>query len=360
MSIFILILFFIFITIIVNIDSNIKNRKLFVIIIFSILTVIAMIRSWRVGVDTEQYYRNFKIISLLKWNQIDSLRYEHGYFYLNKILSYISKDPHILIMVTSMIIIPSVGKLIYKYSKNVALSTFLYISLNSYFFQLTAMRQSLALAIILYGIGFLEKQKYLKFILVIILASMFHSSAIFLVILILLEKVKYTKKTYINSLILAGMGFLFYREIFKFTSLLIDKYAGYGESIYAASNYFGAVFQFIVGFILYSICHYITFKVKSEKEIEEYKIGKISLRCLSIAVCIQLITIKMNILGRMTPYFWIFSIIAIPEALSYIRKKQRKEWILGIVLFSFIYWLIIAIMRPEWHGIIPYNTLFKD
>lgn len=360
MSIFILVLFFIFIVMLVNIDRNIKNRKWFVLITFSILTSIAMIRSWTVGVDTEQYYRNFQIIASLGWDQVDVLRYEPGYFYLNKILSCISKDPHILIIVSSIIIIPSVGRIIYKYSKNVALSTFLYITLNAYFFQLTGMRQALAIAVILYGIDFFEKQKYLKFILVIILACMFHSSAIFLSVLILLQKMKYTKKTYINSLIVAIIGFIFYKQIFRIASLVIDKYAGYEESVYAASNYFGALFQFLVGFILYSVCHYLIFKMKENKKIEESEVGKISLRCLSVAVCIQLITMKMNILGRMTPYFWIFSIIAVPEALSYIKSKRRKEWILGIALFTFIYWLIIATMRPEWHGIIPYSTLFKD
>lgn len=360
MSIYICILFLIFIGILINVDSNVKNKKWFVIITFSMLTIIAMLRSWSVGVDTEQYYRNFQVIESLEWSQVDILRYEPGYFYFCKILSYINKDPHILIIISSIIIIPSVGRIIYKYSKNVALSTFLYITLNAYFFQLTGMRQALAIAIILYGIDFLIQKKYFKFLLIILLASTFHSSAIFLSILILIGKFSYKRNTYIRTIIVALIGFIFYKQLFRIATSILVKYAGYEDSIYGVSNYFGAVFQFLVGFILYSMCHYLIFKLKEKREMNNLGIGKISIRSFSIAVCLQIITMQMNILGRMVPYFWIFSIIAIPEAVYNIKGRKRKEWILCIVLFTFIYWIIIATTRPEWHGVIPYRTLFKE
>lgn len=360
MLIYIFILLVIINSMLLNIDINKKVRKQYVIIIFMILTAIAMFRSYKVGVDTLQYYRNFNIIANLNWSDVDILRYEPGYFYFCKVLSEISKDPHILIMVSSLIIIPSVGRFIYKYSKNVALSIFLYITLNIYFFHLTGMRQSIAIAILLYGIGFLIEGKYIKYSLVVILAAQFHSSAIFLLCMILIRKSSCGKKTYIRMLIISLLGFVFYNQIFKLASILITKYEGYADSIFGESNYFGALLMFLVYFIIYSICQIYQFRGRSQYKFEDNVIGKIAFRSLSIAVCLQVITMRMNIIGRMVPYFIIFAIIAVPDAISRVKSKKFIVSILIIVMLLFTYWLVIGLFRPEWNGAIPYLTIFND
>lgn len=359
MSIYIAVLFWVFISIFMNYDRSKKRKKMFVIISFFILTVIAMLRSWQVGVDTAQYYRNFGYITYLDWSQSDILRYESGFFALCKILSYISKDPHILIMVSSLIIIPSVGRFIYKYSENVALSTFLYITLNTYFFHMTGMRQSLAIAFIIYGFEYLVKDKYLKYLIFVVVASLFHSSALFLISLIFIKKMYYYKKSYIRTIIIMGTCFVFYKYLFRVAVLILGKYAAYEESVFGESNYFGALFQFLIGFILYSVCHYLYF-IKKQKTLLNSKITMIALRGFSLAVCFQALAMRMNIFGRMTSYFWIFGIIAIPNSISNLEVKRKKEWILVIATISFLYWFIIAKYRPEWHGVIPYISFFED
>lgn len=356
MQIYILLLFILFTCVLIGFD-NTKRKKIFMIIIFSILTLIAMLRSWKVGVDTEQYYRNFTVIANLGWDEVDVLRYESGYFYLCKILSCISKDPHILIIISSFIIIPSVGRFIYKYSSNVALSTFIYITLNIYFFHLTGMRQSLAIAILLYGIDFLLERKNFKFMLIVIIASLFHSSAVILIVLIWINKLKYGRKTYFNTIFTAIIGFIFYKPVFGIISQILPKYQGYITSTFGESNYFGALLQFIVGLTVYTFCNKFYFFKDNEKQ---NNISRLALRCVSITVCLQAMTMRMNIIGRMSPYFWIFSIIAFPDAIKSIKSKNKSEWILIVLFVLFLYWLIIGIYRPEWNGVIPYYTLFRD
>lgn len=354
MIIYISILFFIFINIFVDYNKYKTQKKLFIIIFFSILTIMAMIRSWKVGVDTAQYYRNFNYIVNLDWNEYNSIRYEFGFFALCKILSYFSKDPHILISVTSLIIIPSIGYHIYKYSENIAMSTFLYITLNLYFFHMTGMRQSLASIFILYGFNYLNDEKYIKYIFFTIIATLFHSSAIIMISLVFLKKLNYNNKTYTRTIFIIVICFIFYKSLFSAATIFLDKYSGYSDSVFGVSNYFGALFQFFIGIILYTTVHYLYFNKKKNKEINLF-----TLRLFSLAVCFQALAMRMNILGRMTPYFWMFGIVAIPNILHNLKIK-RKQWIFFIVIISFVYWFIIASYRPEWHGIIPYSTFLND
>lgn len=359
MSIYVAILFWIFISIFINFDSSKRRKKIFVIITFTALTIISMLRSWQVGVDTEQYYRNFRYITYLDWTQYDILRYEFGFFALSKVLSYFSINPYILIRVSSLIIIPSVGYFIYRYSKNVVISTFLYITLNAYSFNMTGMRQSLAIVFILYGFDSLINEKYGKYIIFIMIASLFHSSAIVLIVLIFIIKIPYNKNSYRKNIFIIGICFIFYKYLFLVATSILGKYSGYEDSVYGASNYFGAVFQFSIGIIFYSICHYLYFS-KVRREEFDSKITMTALRLFSLATYFQALAIRMNILGRMTPYFWIFGIIAIPNTVSNLKIRRRKEWILAIIIISFLYWFIIAKYRPEWHKVIPYIPFFYD
>ena len=64
---------------------------------------------------------------------------------------------------------------------------------------------------------------------------------------------------------------------------------------------------------------------------------------------------KMNIIGRMNQYFWIYSIILVPNMVKgEKRSKDRLLLYFGIILMSSVYWIIIAVFRPEWNGAIPY------
>lgn len=159
---------------------------------------------------------------------------------------------------------------------------------------------------------------------------------------------------------MALLGFVFYNQIFKFASIIITKYDGYADSVFGESNYFGALLMFLVYFIIYSICQICQFRGRTQYEFKDNMIGKIAFRSLSIAVCLQVITMRMNIIGRMVPYFIIFAIIAVPDAVSRIKSKNFIVSILIIGILLFTYWLVIGLFRPEWNGAIPYLTIFND
>lgn len=358
MGIYLMVLGAVTTSLLMNVNRRLEYQKIFIMIVFFILTLLAAIRSYTVGVDTLQYYNNFYVISMLEWDQVSELRYEPGYFYLCKLLSYFSQDPHILIAVTSMIIIPTIGRFIIKYSNDVTFSTFIYISYNIYFFHLTGMRQSLAVVIFLIAFDYLLKDKLANYILLIFLASLFHSSAIILLVLLLLKKIEYHKYTaiYITGSIIFGC--IFYREFFGFITNSIGKYDTYFDSRYDFENYYGAFFIFLLCFVLYLICHFII--IKNKEKIKNMNIIKLMLWSFALATFSTGLAMRMNIIGRMAPYFLPYSLILIPIAVDSLKGTTRWLVKFGIVCVMISFFCIVGIFRPEWNGAIPYSTLLSD
>jgi hypothetical protein len=75
-------------------------------------------------------------------------------------------------------------------------------------------------------------------------------------------------------------------------------------------------------------------------------------------ICLTL-GMQMEILSRAGLYFSVFYILLIPEALSALKAKKTKM-ISYYFLYSstFLYFITISILRPEWHGAIPYAVFW--
>ena len=89
-----------------------KNKAL--LISFVLMTLVASLRKYTVGVDTKQFYKAFLlIIADSSWNY-SNFRYEPGFYYLCKIIGLITSNAQVLIVVTSIFINLSM----YKFIKN--------------------------------------------------------------------------------------------------------------------------------------------------------------------------------------------------------------------------------------------------
>lgn len=359
MLIYLIIVCFLLFSFFFNVDKNEKSKKRWLIFTFLILTFVSAIRSYTVGVDTSQYYSAFKVITGIEWEQFKLTRYEIGFFYLNKIISLFSNNPQSLLIITSIIIIPSVGYIIYKYSNNVVFSTLLYVLLNIFFFHMTGMRQSIAISILLFSIPLLEKKKYLKFCFMVVLASLFHSSSIIFLLAIILDKIKYNNKNIIYIILITAFCFIFLKPIFIYITGFLGKYAGYATSEdFGVSNYFGALFQFLLTLATFIFCNFMFIKFeKKDKSDKRFNYDEFFLKMLSLDVIFQCMAMKMNIIGRMNQFFWIYAIIIIPNLIAKENKaKTRLMLYIGIIFIALVYWLIIGIYRPEWNGAIPYSV----
>lgn len=182
-------------------DNDKQRKKLYLIICGIIITLVIGLRHYTVGTrDTSNYCSLFEgalsflnLRSFLSYHKV----FENGFF-LSECIFYIFtyfiakvfSNAQIFILITTAVITFSVMRFIYRHSKNVMLSTVMYICLGLMTFNMNGMRQALAMAICLFAYDFADKKKIIPFLLITLLAMLVHRTAIFFLLVYLIARLK--------------------------------------------------------------------------------------------------------------------------------------------------------------------------
>ena len=318
------------------------NKLLFTAIAV-ILILLAGLRHYSVGRDTLQYINAYTGITPLD-------RYELGFSSFLNLLYKFSTDFQFLIFVSSVIIFIPIMYLIFRHSKNYYFSLYL-----------NAMRQSMAVAIVLVANELYRYNKNCKiFIFLIVSAVLFHNSAIIAVLIPLLYKIKLkTPNILLGLIVFCGIGFCT-KDLFILIAEHISEYLPnvmyytYIDSYEAQVNYSGIVLQGILYLLIFLSLYII---VKNSKDCEED--CNFYLNCIYLSVLFLVLSSQATVLERFKFYFDIYLIVAVPMVFSKIKNLITKS-IAYLVVFTigFAYWYIIALYRPYWTETIDYRFFF--
>lgn len=342
----------------INKNLNKKLKKSYLIIVNIILILIASLRSEVIGNDTKEYIYLFNQIKYTSIEYYKS-RYEIGYLLLNKLISLFTNNAQLLIGVTSIIIIVGYTIFIYKYSNIVWISMYLFITLGYFGASMNSIRIQLAIVVILKSYDYLVNRKKIKFIITIIIAALFHNTAIIFLIAYPISKIKVNMKNLIGFSLLTIVLYIYTNSILN----IIFKYSRY--SYYINSQYLNGeirsatIFNIMVNLSIIIFSFYI---IKSEKIdlIKNYNI-KIQFVFLIVSVCIYIISIKFNLLDRIGNYFEVFGIVLLPNILQKINNKNKFTlWTFIIIILFLIYFSTIQVYKPEWNRIYPYKFFFTN
>ena len=163
---------------IILIKKSKRKKTIYLLLTFSVFVLVSGLRSYSVGTDTLGYYDIFNRLGTFGIEQFrQTYNIEIGYIYLNLGIHNLFGNFQILLFVIAIIINFSFARLIYKHSDNVVLSTFIYAA---FIFPrtLNIMRQYLAIALIIIALEMLIERKLMWFLLLIVVASLFHVSAL--------------------------------------------------------------------------------------------------------------------------------------------------------------------------------------
>ena len=175
-------------------------------ILLYVLLFFSMFRGDNVGNDTKGYmdssrieYKNSRISGGIDYEYaVDNIgqETEYGDALLNSIVYRLNLSGRVIIFSYSLLTFIFLFAALKRLKINVALALVFYVFNTHYFFSLSAARQMAAVSIFLYGVTFLfcnDKRKFLFFFFTI-LATMFHTSAIFYIWIFLLRYVKCSRK----------------------------------------------------------------------------------------------------------------------------------------------------------------------
>lgn len=333
-------------------DKNISN-KVFLSIVFFTLFLFVGFRSTNTGNDTYTYIELFKKCTKSTFNTLSQLRYEKGYLFFNYIIGKIIKNPRIFMLIMSFIFNFIVYWFIKKYSKNYLISVLVYVGLLFLYLSMTMYRQFFAIVIILISYRFAINKKILPFLVCLFLAYSMHTSAIASIIIYPICNLEYTRKRSFLIIIFAFISMIFLNLILSKFTLLFNYEVLY--EIRNGSFSLANLLYFITFFILFIIGLIIN-KTNQNADNNKY------LYFLLISAAFNFIAIRMNVLSRITDYFGIFSIIAIPNLFYNLKTYIFNKRIILILLFIFLvtYSTTIIVLRPEWNSAFNYKFCVQD
>lgn len=342
------------------IKLNDKNtKKAFYGIIF-FLFIISGIRYY-VGQD---YYHWTYIYDCIATNHPHGEYVEIGYKYLNLFIQNLPySNVFWLYLITSAFIIFGFGYAIKKNveSKYLFVSVFIFISSGIFFATLNLIRQYLAIVIILLGLKNLKNNKYIKFSIIILLASLFHTSALimvpFMFFYIMFKNNKYNDKLiilYIISLIFIVIDIRYFVEAFSF--IIPGRWKWYLDSEFMTYRNYSAIVKQLVPNIL------LIFTMINRKKIIQYnKDNDIYILLFYINVIITNCFYGVLVLLRFSYFFDISLVFVIPLILKILDSYDINIKRLGNVLIWGYYALLIVVIIffMNGHGVMPYKTIFS-
>jgi Gpi18-like mannosyltransferase len=213
-------------------------------------------------------------------------------------------------------------------------------------FTLSGYRQSLAMAITIYAIKYVKEKKLIKFLLTVLVASLFHQSALVFLIVYPLAKIKITK-SYLLTITSMGILALFFGD--KIINLFISFYDR--NQIIVTGQGYG---MFAMLLILTAIGLFF-YKYAKQKD------PAITLFChlMLMATFLQIFSFHLSIFVRVVSFFSVHMIIFIPNIISSISSKWlRFVGSILTVIFAFAFYMYFLSGNPS--GTVPYFFLWGN
>lgn len=345
--------------------ENSEFDKYYLIVISILFYLQFALRSNFIGNDTIAYVLLYENLQAIDYTEVMLWigRFEIGYLYFSKIISDIFTSPQFLFVVSGLIIIPAYSVFIYKYSKLIWLSVFLYFTLRYFDENMNILRQALAICFILYSYSFLRKKRLIRFLICVFLASLFHKSAIVFILAWSINLIRIRNNYFFIFLLGIIVSFIIAPIVTNFLFKYEIVHSYYIDSDYLESGKLGPALSLIVSSLIFLFCLFTrSYKIANfDRKTNEIIYDNNSMLFLQmLGVFILIFNLYFSILGRVAMYFNLFSIILLPNSVKCIRN--RNNYILCVsailVLFIFYYWVIVT-FRPDWNKVYPYEFYFS-
>jgi transmembrane protein EpsG len=326
-----------------------KNWRHYCFILGFLLFMIAALRSTSVGFDSGQYSRHFYNVQYLSFKDIYSIhRNEFGFYFLIKILSYISSNHQIMFAFIGLVYAYSISRFIFKYSLDPMVSFIMLIAMEYYAFSLTGLRQILAYSIILFAIDCVAKRNFKKFLILILIASLFHQSAILFIPTYFLIYFRVYGKNLIKYISLIPIIYLT-----RIPLLNIIQKLFYSDYSVADSNISsGGWAALVVYFLIFIIA--LGFRRRIDSRLNNFDLF---LNMMFAGIIIQIFVPLQPNIFRVGMYYNISSIILLPGIINTQRDKFSRllAYFIFIVLMLLEYYLFTFYAG----GMNPYSFFWK-
>ena len=334
-------------------------KLLFIIIALLLPSLLAGLRSYEIGSDTAGYgvYWFNQAIRFKDWfsfvKYAKGYSIDYGYASLLFIASRIGQDAHIFFFILSFLELSGLYVIVKRNCpRNVISFSFLIFFLLYFNDSLNNMRQFPAVLIALYSYRFIKEKKFIPFLLTVILATFFHITAIFA---LLLYPVAWMARNRFSKLNLLLITMIVLIACFSFEQLFnlingfginLDRYEHYIYNVDSGGKFIRLIlFGGIWIIFLYN-------KKKYEKYLTNESDIFLFYATISMAFTSLMFMGISNFVIRLSYYFDFFVMIYLPSIIKINKMKMTRDgkiyggisFIIVVALLLF-YWIITYVIR---------------
>jgi hypothetical protein len=326
-----------------NNDKNNRNLFLSFLAIFIFLAL-----RYDFGNDYMNYFDYFEYVQklsikgLLHFREYENLELkEVGFTWLNKLFPSFYLMVAVLSLFSCYVYFNAIK--LYGTPRLIWFSVFIFL-FDPYLMlvQSSAIRQTVAICLFIYSIKYLIDRKFLKYCLLILLASLFHKSALFLLpVYLLITPVQWGKWILIAIvglyLALALFGYVYLSDIVTTVGYFSHRYQ---ESY--MTDIVGNQLESGFGFLFWTLVFLFIVWFHNKTETHNILVSKLSI----IGFVISPLGIYINMFNRFGMYFNPFIILLLPYSVSLLKSRELKIIIVIILISWYLYNFYIFFQNP--------------
>lgn len=310
---------------------------------------------WRVGTDFMGYYYSYQQYGQMTVTELIGGR-DWGFGVLSAILYRIFNGNYQYYnIVLGIITYYPVMSIYRKHSDSFGFTIFLYIATLGCFWSYNGVRQSLAGSICFGAFVFLYEKKYIKYVVCVLIASLFHTTALIMLPMMLFINMKpWSRKNILITLSLL-LSIVFLGNLWSYIIGFLD-YMGQEKLV---NDYGSAVISSngvnILRILVALIPVVLSFIMHSKGIDEDDRALQLFENMTILSAIFMFAATKLTVLARFSAYFG----FACP--LIYAKFKHSQEpnnAILFEVLVCACYILYMVILLPVESNLVPYSFSF--
>lgn len=347
-------------------DKAFSNQTKYLIILFfcSLFILLGGLK-WNTGTDWNPYYFNF-LNSVTYDRAVNSSSFEWGFSYLNYMVNSLTGSFTVFLCIFTFLTVYFKFRVLinHQFISYGLLGLFIYYCYT--IGDINSWRQAFAISIVLFSVFFIIKRKILPFFLCIIVASLFHRSAIICLGMYYLYAINLSKRNML-LIFLSGMGIGILLFNLKSSNLnipffsSIDAFSAYQEKLDAYNDIgqvsYGQVDSNLSNFLGYLRKALFIIPMILLVKKDDVKIY----RLMNIAVLGSVIYFVFGAIAtdfkRLGGYFDIFDIILLP-AILYGIENQKIRYLLIFVYALFMLLRLYTSLYNFWEVYDPFITIF--
>lgn len=306
----------------------IKPNRLLIIMAALSLVLVAGLRN---NIGDTYFYMHAYNVAEFNWEYIQNNK-DMGFNIFQMILKGYTNDAQAMVFITALITNLLIVSTLYKYSRLIEISLYVYITSGMYLVSMNGIRQYLAAAIVFGATKYIFDGNWKMYVLIVLFASTFHQSALVLIpVYFLIRRRAWSGTTFLLLFlaVLIVIGFNQFTEVL-FKAIEDTQYGQYKEFHEGGANILRVAVDSVPLILAY---------IGRDRLKEIFPKCDYIVNMALLGTVFMFISTQNWIFARFSIYFGLYQLILIAWVVKLFTKKDQKLIYYSILLCYFIYFV---------------------